>query len=116
MMIGERKLMCLFIILTWTDVIVGFDPMSAIGIGIGAGYLSASWDKLSAGCNKLICSFAECCNRIPYNLTSKASCALCNLTDLKLHVPFLPFISADVIEHQKILHMKSISYSYQGVQ
>jgi hypothetical protein len=71
-MICERKLKCLFIILTWTGVIAGFDPLSVMGIGVGLG------SALSGGWNKLFCGFIDCCNRIPYNLTSKASYAGCN--------------------------------------
>jgi hypothetical protein len=71
-MTGERKLICLFIILTWTGVIAGFDPLSVAGIGFGAGSV------LSAGWSSVVCRFAECCSRIPHNLTSKASYAGCN--------------------------------------
>jgi hypothetical protein len=66
-MIGEQKLICLFIILTWTGVIAGFDPLSVVGIGFGAGSV------LSAGWRTLVCRFTDCCSKIPHDLTSKAS-------------------------------------------
>jgi hypothetical protein len=72
-MIGERKLIYLLIILTFTNVTTSFDPLSMIGLGIGAGsFLSTGW-------NGLVCKFTECCDGIPYNLTSKTPYAGCNI-------------------------------------
>jgi hypothetical protein len=72
-MIGDLKLIQLFIILLWTGVIVSFDPLSVMGIGAGAGSI------LSAGWNNMYCKFTECCDGTPHNLTSKTSFAGWNI-------------------------------------
>jgi hypothetical protein len=99
---GEWKSLYLLIMLTCT----GLYDLNVGGMSIGAGsFLSECW-------NNLFCTFRECCDRIPYNLTMLE-------TSLREHL-FGQHIAYDIVIHAIKAHfredepIKALALSFNG--